>query len=90
MTIISITADGKKIARTTIPATTIAAAGNLPLTIRIDDFNNVDYVIQLNFDTSPVTYVVPFNISINANIVGLTVYAAAGTTVSGEIITQGR
>jgi len=90
MTIISISADGKKVAVTSIPATSRLTAGELPITITIDDFNYVDYVLQLNLNTSPDTYAVPHDLKIDGNVVGITVYVGAGTTVSGEIITQGR
>jgi len=88
LTIIGLRADGRKITKPSIPAT--VGTGTFGITVRVSDFNYVDYILQVNLTTSPKTYAIPHDIGIEDNVIGLTVTVGAGTTVSGEIITQGR
>jgi len=88
MTVIFITADGKKVCREAITAA-VVSAGNTARTVRFSDLNRVDYVLQVNLTTSPPTYATHHGVKITDNVVGLTLYAGAGTTLGGEVIAEG-
>jgi len=88
LTVIFITTDGKKVSREPI-APTVAASGANAIVVTFNDLKRIDYVLQVNLNTSPVTYATPHNIAISDNNVGMTVYVGAGTTLSGEIIAIG-
>ena len=89
MTVVSISADGKKKVVETISPTSILAAGHIPITVTFNDLNDVEYIIQFNFKTDPTTYAVPHDAKIEGNVAGVSVYVGAGTTLSGEVIAQG-
>jgi len=78
------------IVKTSIPAVSRLTAGFIPITITVDEFTKIDYLLQINLQTDPDTYAIPHDLKITENVVGLTVSVGAGTTVSGEIIAMGR
>ena len=90
MTIVTVLPDGRTIARTPLTATPVLATTDTALpAVTVTDQKKVEYVLQINLNTTPDTYAVPHDASIAGNAVGLTVYAGAGTTVGGEILTVG-
>jgi len=90
MTIIATLKDGRLIARTAITATPVSPTTDTGLTVTVPDLKKVEYVLQWNFDLTPSTQIHHFGTSVGAtNVVGVTVYCAAGTTVSGEVLTIG-
>jgi len=45
--------------------------------------------MQVNLNLSPSTNVTPHDVKIDGNAVGMTLYCAAGTTLSGEVVAVG-
>jgi hypothetical protein len=88
MSIIALSANGKKISRQAITPV-VGASGDVALAVTVTDLDKVDYLLQINLNTSPTTTGIPHDLAINGNVVGITVYAGAGTTLSGEIIAIG-
>ena len=90
MTVLTVLPDGRIIARTALTATVVAGTTDTALpAVTVTDLKKVEYVLQVNLNTDPDTYAIPHDPSIAGNAVGLTVYAGAGTTVGGEILTLG-
>jgi len=86
LTIIATLKDGRVIAKADIPAQVATAAGTLAFTVTLSDLRKVEYLIQVNPKTSPGTYCALQDFDISGNVVGLTVYVGAGTTLTGEVI----
>ncbi len=89
MTVITKLPDGRLIARQTITATSILSAGSIALTVSFPDLKKVEYALAVNLSTDPKTNATPQDITTEKNVVGMTVYVGAGTTVSGEVIALG-
>jgi len=89
MTVITVLPDGRVIAKATVSATSRTTAGALPVTVTVTDVKKVEHVIQWNLNTSPQTNYSPTGIKITNNIIGATIYVAAGTTISGEVVALG-
>jgi hypothetical protein len=89
LTVVATLKDGRMIVKAVISSVTTGAAGSVATTATFPDLKKLEYVLQYNFDTSPATYAVPYNQKIDRNIVGVTVYVGAGTTLSGEAIGVG-
>jgi len=89
LTVITILPDGRAIAKASLTAKSRTNAGALAFTVTFTDLKKVEYVIQCNLSTSPKTNATPQDFDYNKNIVGLTVYVGAGTTVSGDIFAIG-
>ena len=66
------------------------AGGAQGVTVTLKDLRRVEKVIQVNVTTNPVVDVSPpQNISIDKNVVGMTLRFGAGTTLSVEAIAIG-
>lgn len=89
MTVIALLADKRIIAQASITAVSRTTAGALAVTAAITELKKVEYVLQFNLKTSPDTNYSTEEISLDGNVAGATVYVAAGTTISGEIIGVG-
>ena len=90
MVVVTILPDKRVIARAALTSRVVAAAGHAALApVAITDLKTVEYILKFNFITSPDTYVIDHDASITGNVVGVTVYAGAGTTISGEVICVG-
>lgn len=89
MALIALTADGKKIVSTSIPSQDRVDAGDLAYSIRVGEINKVEYILRCSFQTDPDTYAVEHDPDINDNLVGLSVYVGAGTSLSGEMVALG-
>jgi len=89
MAIIGQTTEGKKIVSVSIPSQDRVDAGDLTYSIRVGDINKVEYILRCNFQTDPDTYAVEHDPDINDNLVGLSVYVGAGTSLSGEMLALG-
>jgi len=89
LTVITILPDGRAIAKASLTAASRLNAGVLTFNVTFSDLKKVEYVIQCNLNTSPNTNATPQGIKPTQNVVGLTVYVGAGTTVSGDIFAIG-
>jgi len=90
VTIVSILADKRVIARAALTPVVLGAAGNAGLTATVSDLKTVEYVLTYNITTSPGQRIdAPRDQKIVGNAVGATVYAGGGTTISGEAIVVG-
>jgi hypothetical protein len=91
MAIVARLLDGRFMARDTSDEITVPVAGGAQaVTVTMKDLKQVEYVVQVNVTTDPVVDVsVPQNIKIDKNVVGLTLYCGAGTTLTVEAICTG-
>jgi len=83
--------DGRFIARDASDTITVPVGGGAQaVTVTMKDLKQVEYVVQVNVTTDPVVDVsVPQNIAIDKNVVGMTLYCGAGTTLTVEAIATG-
>ena len=88
-TVLTILPNGKVLAYGTVSATSRLTAGAIPITVTIAALRKVEKVLQWNLNTSPQTNYSVTGIKIDGNVVGATVYVAAGTTISGEVVVLG-
>jgi len=87
VTILATLKDGRVIASAAITSVGRSDAGFLSVQATIADLRTVEYVLQVNFTTSPDRGITTQDAKITGNIVGLTVYCVGGgTSVSGDII----
>lgn len=90
MAIITRLADGRYIARGTIPTQVVGAAGEVSFTVSFPELRRVEYLLSINFGTDPGANVsVSKTPATQANVVGITAYVSAGTTLSGEVYVVG-
>jgi len=91
MTVVAKLADGRVIARDTSDQIVVpVGGGSQAVTITMKDLGVVEYVLQVNVTTDPVVQVsVPQNVKIDKNVVGMTLYFGAGTTLTVEAIAAG-
>ena len=90
MAIVTILPDGRIIARTPLTATPVLATTDTALpAVTVTELKQVEYVLQVNLNTEPDTYAHEHDPKITGNVVGMTIYAGAGTTISGEVLTLG-
>ena len=69
---------------------TVVSAGAQGITITFPDLKRVDYVLEIEFHTDPLTSMESTsNKKIEGNVVGLTVYPAAGTTLTADALAIG-
>jgi len=89
LTIITQYPDGKVLAKGDISATVASAAGPVAITVTIASVRRVEKVIGWNLNLDPQTNATPTGVKITGNVVGATIYVAAGTTISGECLVIG-
>jgi len=90
LTVIATLKDGRVIAKAVLTEKVVSATTDTALDpATITDLKQIEYILQFNLTTDPDTYVIPHDASIDGNVVGVTVYAGAGTTVGGEVIAIG-
>ncbi len=92
MVVVATLKDGRVIARTAIAAVGRSAAGEIiPTDVQVTDLRKVEYVLAVNLTKAndAGAAVTPHGVKLTNNIVGLTVYASAGCTISGEVLTIG-
>ena len=89
MTIVATLEDRRTIAKSSLTAASRVDAGILVFNITMNDLRSVENILQFNFISDPDTYAVPQDASINQNVIGVTIYVGAGTTLSGEVIAVG-
>jgi len=95
MTIISITADKRIIAAVRDAYRVVAIGGGSvavapPSGLTFSELKKVEQVLAVNFPSVvPATTVAALGTTISGNVVGLTIQAAAGTTVITEVVVVG-
>jgi len=86
---------GLKLAKATGTAAVTSAAGTKAFTIRFNELNRVLYVVSYKFTLSPATNAtvvsekITDNLPGHTNVVGITVYVAAGTTITPTVYAYG-
>ena len=88
-TVLTVLPDGRVIAKASITATSRLTAGDIPIAVTVADLKKVEEVLQWNINTDPHTTYSVTGIKVDGNVVGATVYVAAGTTISGEVLVLG-
>ena len=91
MTVVARLPEGKLIARDASDTITVPVGGGAQaVTVTMKDLRVVEYLIQVNVTTDPVVQVsLPQNVKIDKNVVGMTLYFGAGTTLTVEAIASG-
>jgi len=91
MAIVARLADNRLMARDTSSQVVVAVGGGAQaVTVTMKDLTHVEYVTQVNVTTDPVVQVsIPQNVKIDKNVVGMTLYFGAGTTLTVEAIAVG-
>lgn len=92
MVVVATLKDGRIIARTAITAIGRSTAGEIiPADLTVTDLRKVEYVLSVNLikANDAGAAVTPHGVKLTNNIVGLTVYASAGCTISGEVLSIG-
>jgi len=87
--VITILPDGRVIAKASITATSRLTAGAIPITVTVTALKKVEKVLNYDISTSPQTNWSPTGLKITNNVVGVTIYVASGTTISGEVLVLG-
>lgn len=89
MTVVTILPDGRIIARTALASLYIATGAGAQ-SVTVTDLRKVEYVLQVNIDSSVKTAnATPSGQGITNNAVGLSIAVGANTTITGEILTVG-
>ena len=89
MTLVFITADGRKVLRQPITATSgTSGATTIPIvTSKFETPNGIAYILQVNLSTTPATVTAyAWGSKIVGSVVGMTVTIGSGGTVSGEVL----
>jgi len=81
--------DGRIIVKESFGPADRLDAGVLNFVVTFTGLKKVEEIIDVNLVTDPVTNATPQEYDKSANVVGMTVYVGAGTTVSGEVIALG-
>lgn len=89
MTVVATLKDGRTISREAITPVDREGAGKVYVEATFPQLRRVEYLIQTNFSATPNTDFSPEEPVIDVNVVGITVYCGAGTTISGEMIVTG-
>lgn len=91
MAIVARLKDNRLMARDTSSQYVVpVGGGSQAVTVTMKDLTHVEYVTQVNVTTDPVVQVsLPQNIKIDKNVVGMTLYFGAGTTLTVEAIAVG-
>jgi len=95
MTVISILADKRLIVAVRDAYRVVAVGGGSvavapPSGLTISELKKVEQVLAVNFPSAlPTTTLAAVGTTISGNVVGLTVQAAAGTTVVTEVVVVG-
>lgn len=89
MTIIT-QAGGKKLTEEEGSANTPKSAGSSVFTVRMDDVNYVDAVVNVMVDNSEAVDGFIHGVSYERNVVGFTVYVAGATTITPTVSAWGR
>jgi len=89
MTVLATLKDGRIIAKASITRTAMAANTPTALSATITDLRKVEDILTVNLLSDANAALHVSGTSVSGNVVGVTVNAAAGTTVGGEIIALG-
>lgn len=89
MTVVATLKDGRVIAKANITAVDRVDAGKLFIQATLTDLKTVETVLQFNLNVTPNTNATAEQPTISGNVVGVTVYCAAGTTLTGEVVVVG-
>lgn len=82
--------DGRVIARADISTTVVAGTATKKyVTATFPDLKAVEELIQTNFTPEPNVQLTVEDPSISGNVVGVTVYCASGTTLTGHMLAVG-
>jgi hypothetical protein len=89
MTVIGLLKDGRIVARTSISRTAMAATTPTAVSLSVTDLRTVEYILRIGLYADGNVIASVTGTSVSGNAVGITVSAASGTTVFGEVVTVG-
>lgn len=89
MTVVTILPDGRIMARAALAAANRSSAGILAQSVTLTDLRKVEYLLQANINSDADTDATVKGSAASTNVVGLSIYVGAGTTISGEVIAIG-
>jgi len=88
--VVAVLKDGRIVAYSQSSATVLSATTATGINITFPDLKQVEYVLQVQLNVDPYVDMRPImNKKITGNVVGMTVYAGAGTTLTIDAIAIG-
>ncbi len=89
MTVVATLTDNRVISKESMTEATPASSGQQAFTVTFNDLRSVEDVIDVQLSVGANTDATHHDVSITGNVVGVSVYVGAGTTLGGDIVAIG-